>query len=236
MKNNSLIVSEVFYSIQGEGITMGVPAVFIRLGGCNLLCDGEWRCDTIEVWKKGKSIEFENILPKECVNAILKGAHIIFTGGEPLLQQWAIFDFIQYLKARLVLDLIIEIETNGTILPCWSLRYTVNYWNCSPKLGNSGIDYEKRVNEIALDSIQNSGSKGQHETIFKFVISKKEDWLEIQDEYSFLPLNKIVLMPAGDTQEMLNITRPMVMELCKVTGCRYSDRLHIVAWNKKTGV
>ncbi len=35
-----LAVSEVFYSIQGEGITTGVPSVFVRLGGCNLMCGG----------------------------------------------------------------------------------------------------------------------------------------------------------------------------------------------------
>ena len=63
----NLIVSEYFYSIQGEGKTMGVPSVFIRLTACNLMCGGRgtekdfklhngatWRCDSIEVWRKGK--------------------------------------------------------------------------------------------------------------------------------------------------------------------------------------
>ena len=60
-KLNHLLVSEVFYSLQGEGSTMGIPAVFLRLSGCNLLCDGAWRCDTIEVWQKGHKTEFEDV-------------------------------------------------------------------------------------------------------------------------------------------------------------------------------
>ena len=60
---NKLVVSEKFYSIQGEGQTMGVPAVFLRLGGCNLLCKGKgWVCDSIEVWKKGVSTPFNEVL------------------------------------------------------------------------------------------------------------------------------------------------------------------------------
>ena len=35
-----IAISEVFYSIQGEGKTVGIPSVFIRLGGCNLMCGG----------------------------------------------------------------------------------------------------------------------------------------------------------------------------------------------------
>ena len=52
---NTIRVSEYFYSIQGEGLTVGVPAVFLRLQGCNLDCGssgGSWVCDTEAVWNK----------------------------------------------------------------------------------------------------------------------------------------------------------------------------------------
>ena len=62
MKSIKLAISEIFFSIQGEGKTVGIPSVFVRLGGCNLICGGEgtqndkklhnnakWRCDTIEI-------------------------------------------------------------------------------------------------------------------------------------------------------------------------------------------
>ena len=63
---SNLVVSEKFYSIQGEGISTGVPAVFLRLAGCNILCKGKgWICDSIEVWKKGVKTEFKDVLSTE---------------------------------------------------------------------------------------------------------------------------------------------------------------------------
>ena len=41
MKSIKLAISEIFFSIQGEGKTVGIPSVFVRLGGCNLICGGE---------------------------------------------------------------------------------------------------------------------------------------------------------------------------------------------------
>ena len=41
MNNINLAISEIFFSIQGEGKTVGIPSVFVRLGGCNLICGGE---------------------------------------------------------------------------------------------------------------------------------------------------------------------------------------------------
>ena len=55
-------VSEHFYSIQAEGATIGVPAVFIRLQGCNLNCT--W-CDTREIWHSGNEVSNEEILEIE---------------------------------------------------------------------------------------------------------------------------------------------------------------------------
>ena len=106
-------ISEQFYSIQGEGRTVGVPAVFLRLQGCNLTCggihtvkskkldsDATWRCDTIEVWTKGNSYHFKDVCDdwenKNWVKLFKQGAHLVITGGEPLLQQSAICDLLTY--------------------------------------------------------------------------------------------------------------------------------------------
>lgn len=228
----NLIVSEKFYSIQGEGVTMGIPAVFLRLAGCNILCKGDgWICDSIEVWKKGVKTEFKDVL-KEYIQELQHGAHLVITGGEPLLHQKKIEEFLKWFASEYKFSPIVEIETNGTIIPNEIMFELVDYWNCSPKLANSGETFEKRLKKEAIKKLNES-----EKTIFKFVINNDKDVLEILTDYSpYINMKKVVLMPAGDSQELLNKTRPVVLELCKKIGLRYSDRLHIVGWNQKTGV
>src|ERR1700693_2837474 len=74
-------VSEIFYSIQGEGILAGIPSVFVRLSGCNLRC--VW-CDTpYTSWNpEGREMSLDEIL------AAVRGyqaTHVVLTGGEPLM-------------------------------------------------------------------------------------------------------------------------------------------------------
>lgn len=232
MKNKNLVISELFYSIQGEGQTMGVPAVFLRLAGCNILCKGKgWICDSIEVWKKGTKTPFEEVFSSDLIYRLEDGAHLVITGGEPLLHQNKIIQFLNWFKEKHTWIPIVEIETNGTIIPKQKLIELVTYWNCSPKLSTSGETRKRRYNEIALKTIQ-----AQKNSIFKFVISQKEDVVEILNEFSILDMKKVVLMPSGDSQKLLNETRQMVLEQCINLNLRYCDRLHIIAWNKKTGV
>jgi len=58
----------------------------------------------------------------------------------------------------------------------------------------------------------------------------------LQDFDQLISMRKVVLMPAGATQEELAITRPIVAEAAKRFCMRYCDRLHVVIWNQKTGV
>src|SRR4051812_29622157 len=114
-KEPTLKVSEHFYSVQGEGQTMGFPSYFLRLTACNMICGGKqtlkdkqlhdgatWRCDSIESWTKGESTTFPALL--EALGGAIflgrmkRGAHLIFTGGEPLLQQKNILKFIEYIE------------------------------------------------------------------------------------------------------------------------------------------
>ena len=122
--SQKLAISEVFYSIQGEGKTVGIPSVFVRLGGCNLMCGGmgtqfdgelhngaEFRCDTVEVWMQAQSKEVEEVLCDECYTAIENGAHIILTGGEPTMQQKGLEAFINYVKDEITPEPFFEVET-----------------------------------------------------------------------------------------------------------------------------
>lgn len=233
---NSLIVAEVFYSLQGEGQTMGIPAVFLRLAGCNLLCEGAgWRCDTIEVWQKGRNIKFEDVLlPAHIDRLKQKDTHLIITGGEPMLHQHRIMDYLRWFERTYNFLPIIEIETNGTIIPDSNLFRFITYWNVSPKLSTTGEPYEKRFNDLAWHKI--AACAQFDKVIFKFVISSEADVVEVLQDFHSLPFSKVMFMPAGATQEELARTRPMVAENCKNLSIRYCDRLHVVLWNKKTGV
>ena len=237
-----LAVSEVFYSIQGEGKTTGFPAVFVRLAGCNLMCGGKgtekdgklhdgatWRCDSIEVWIKGKSKPYAEILPIECQEAIRNGANVIITGGEPMLQQKNIEGFIQYIVEQINDFPFIEIETNGTIMPSDDMLNLVDQWNVSPKLANSGMLLEDRINEEVLTKLS------KYNTQFKFVVSSRQDWEEIK-AINGIDKTQITLMPAGSNQEELKETKELVAEICKQNYLRLTNRLHIDIWNKKTGV
>ena len=239
-----LIISEVFYSIQGEGKTVGVPSVFVRLGGCNLICGGmgtqfdkelhngaEWRCDTVEVWMNGGAVAVEDVLHQDCIEAIEKGAHIVLTGGEPMMQQPALEEFINYIKDEIVEEPYIEVETNGTIMPSDFLLEEVKLWNCSPKLSNSGNDKALAYKPEVIEVLNN------FHTIFKFVVNTKKEWHEIG--YLYMPIidrDKVYLMPAGENQILLKKNKNIVAEICKENNVKYSTRLHIEIWNKKTGV
>lgn len=241
-----LSVSEVFYSIQGEGKTIGQPAVFVRLSGCNLMCGGQgtqkdgelhdgatWRCDSIEVWMKGTNTQYEDVLPEDCYRAVQQGANVIITGGEPLIQQMRIVVFIEYLKT-INKDVSIEIETNGTKMPDPELirRNPDILFNCSPKLANSGMPKNRRLKPEVLQEIN------KHNSIFKFVVSDFDDVMEIMDDYVSLDLDqkKFYIMPSGENQELLEQSRPACAEICKIYGWNLTTRLHIDIWNQKTGV
>jgi 7-carboxy-7-deazaguanine synthase len=232
----SIRVSEHFFSVQGEGVSVGTPAIFIRLQGCNLNCgsqSGTWTCDTLDIWKKGTKysvVEFANIINTDYQQALDAGAHVILTGGEPLLQQAALIALIQQLPS----STSIEVETNGTLLPEKALVPYVHYWNVSPKLQNSG---EAACDRLKMDVLE--WFAAQPHTIFKFVVNAASDIKEVKTSFPFvsqLPLRQKFLMPAADTQGTLHKEYKTVIELAKTHGFCLSQRLHLSVWDKTTGV
>jgi len=100
-----LVISEIFYSLQGEGTLTGVPFSFIRLTGCNLRCG---YCDTSYAFYNGKRRSFEEILSTIKPH---QTKHVLVTGGEPLLQKNTP-TFAQFLIDH---DFEVSIETHGEI-------------------------------------------------------------------------------------------------------------------------
>jgi 7-carboxy-7-deazaguanine synthase len=97
-------LTEIFYSLQGEGFWTGLPAVFIRFAGCNLNCT--W-CDT-DYTQRMQLTAPEILLEIQQYPS----AHIVLTGGEPTLQLTP--DLIQRLHQA---GKYLHLETNGTMEP-----------------------------------------------------------------------------------------------------------------------
>ena len=215
MSKKDLSVSEDFYSVQGEGPTMGAPAIFLRLKGCNLTCGGintvqtklldsgaTWRCDTIETWLQGESVSNAAILSdwstKGYLEAFKKGAHLVVTGGEPLLQQLQLVSFFEDLEIVLEGLPYIEVETNATFEPKEELLDFVAQFNVSPKLSNSGMPKSKRYAGSILRWFS------EHDVaFFKFVVSTDDDVATVISDYvEPLELDPmcVFLMPAASDQ------------------------------------
>lgn len=101
----SLRINEIFYSLQGETTTVGLPTVFVRLTGCPLRCH---YCDTAYAFHKGAVMSLEEILTQ--VDSY--GAkYITVTGGEPLAQP----ECITLLKALCDRNYKVSLETSGAM-------------------------------------------------------------------------------------------------------------------------
>lgn len=117
-----LKVIEIFDSIQGEGIFMGVPATFVRLAGCNLACP--W-CDTKYSWigQTGRSVSITE-MTEEDIALQCNQDMIVITGGEPCL--YNLDDLISLLHK---FEKTVNIETNGTL----PTPLAADWITCSPK-------------------------------------------------------------------------------------------------------
>ena len=164
-----------------------------------------------------------------------KGAHLVLTGGSPLLQQDTLVKLIREFRIAFDFSPFVEVENECVLKPSIDFWSIVSHWNNSPKLSSSLQEKEDRYHPEVL-SIFNKNSCSKD---FKFVISTEEDWKEVEEDYlkpGFIELNDIILMPEGETQEELSKTREKVALLAVEKGVRFSDRLHITIWNRKTGV
>lgn len=100
----SLVVNEIFYSLQGESSYAGRPCVFVRLTGCNLRCS---YCDTRYAYEEGEAMAVEEIIDRV---AAYPCRLVEVTGGEPLLQK----ETPTLIEALLDRGFEVLLETNGS--------------------------------------------------------------------------------------------------------------------------
>jgi len=221
---------EIYSAIQGEGKSIGKPLIFIRLAGCDLRCQ---YCDTKYSWDINQAkMDIDDIISKIIEIAPSSEKGIVFTGGEPLLQQKEIVEFINKLDGGWN---YFEIETNGTIPLISELYKKVNLVNCSPKLENSKNPLALRRKENALKQISEMARNGR--AIFKFVVIDQGDIEEIKllrDQYN-IPNRAIYLMPEGIEREEIIIGSRILASICIKEGWNLSPRLQIILYGNKRG-
>ncbi|MEO8028205.1 MAG: 7-carboxy-7-deazaguanine synthase QueE [Bryobacteraceae bacterium] len=230
---STLRISEIFYSLQGEGMLVGTPSLFIRLSGCNLRCT--W-CDTpYASWKpEGEDWPIVAILGQ--ARKSWPNHHIVITGGEPM-----IFPGLVALTERLKDDdFHITIETAGTVFE----PVSCDLMSISPKLSNS-TPYKKDKGRWVE---QHERLRRQPEVLkklmraydyqLKFVIAKPEDLLEARElvEEIGADRRRVVLMPEGTKAKVLAERSVWLAEAAKHHCYRFSPRLHIGLWGDKRGV
>ena len=222
-------ISEIFYSVQGEGMLTGVPSVFVRTSGCNLRCT--W-CDTpYTSWQpEGSERTVESIV--QDVNQY-PASHVVITGGEPMIAP-EIAELTREIARH------ITIETAGTVFA----DVRCDLMSISPKLANStprerdggrwAAQHERlRYQPGVLKKLMN-----RYEYQLKFVVAEPGDLDEVAAIAADLKAEtqRIVLMPEGTDADVLTQRGRWLVEICKQRGYRFSPRLHIQLWGNRRGV
>jgi 7-carboxy-7-deazaguanine synthase len=226
-------MSELFFSIQGEGKLTGVPSVFVRASGCNLRC--AW-CDTpYASWNpEGEDWPVATIVARvESFGA----KHVVLTGGEPMIMP-EIAGLCSTLKQA---GHHITIETAATVFE----PVAMDLASLSPKLSNSTpVDRENGRFAAAHDrqrlNIPVIQQFIEHAPDFqlKFVVSNEQDLAEIDDILARLKNwqpDDVMLMPEGIDPATLGSRAAWIIDLCKSRGFRFCPRLHIALFGNSRG-
>lgn len=220
-----LRVSEIFRSVQGEGIWTGVPSAFLRVSGCNLRC--RW-CDTpYASWNpEGPMMGLDQM-----VEACAGVDHVVVTGGEPM-----IFEPVVELTHRLkALGHVVTIETAGTSF----LPVACDLMSLSPKLAHSAPDAETpggwrqrheetRANLEPLRQLMES-----YHCQLKFVVDPEDELDDLAEidgllvQLPTIPPDRIILMAEGRDAETLHRRERLLVPICLERGWRLGGRLQI---------
>ncbi len=230
-----MLISEIFYSIQGEGALVGVPSVFVRSSGCNLRCN--W-CDTpYASWNpEGEPRTIPQILAE--IGNHPAARHVVLTGGEPMIAK----DIRLLASAIKELGHHITIETAATVAPD---GVACDLASLSPKLLNSAPDdrlspaWRRKHEALRWQPEVVRAWVDAYTYQFKFVVAQPSDIDEIETMLASLhreiPRSRVLLMPEGTTVEKIRSRAAWLSELCKARGYRYAHRLHLELYGNKRG-
>ncbi len=210
-----LLVSELFTSLQGEGLHAGLPCFFVRLYGCNLHCS---YCDT----RYASEGPFQRMEIEEIVAAWREGGVelVEVTGGEPLLQEGG----MELLKALLDAGGQVLLETNGSLPLARLPREVVKIvdWK-TPGSGEAG--------SFLLENLRwlNPGDQ------IKFVITSREDYewsLSMVDAHGLAQRCAVLFSPAWSLLPPVHLAQWILEDKPKV---RLQLQLHKLIWGEEPG-
>lgn len=212
---SKLRITEIFHSLQGESLTVGLPTVFVRLTGCPLRCS---YCDTDYAFGGGEWKTYEEVLAEiEQYNC----DHICITGGEPLAQK-RVFDFFTMLCDK---GYKVSTETGGAndiepldkrVMVVMDLK-TPESQEMARNL-YTNIDYLKPTDQI------------------KFVICSRKDydWCKMTiEQYNLIDKCEVLFSPSYEQVEYQTLAEWILKDRLRV---RMQVQLHKVIWGEKQGV
>jgi len=208
-------ITEIFYSLQGETRTVGLPTVFVRLTGCPLRCD---YCDTEYAFSGGNSLTVDDVLGEVARHA---PRYVTVTGGEPLAQPscWPL------LAALCECGYEVSLETSGA-MPIANVDARVSVV-MDLKTPGSGESQRNLYDNIALL---------QRKDQVKFVICSREDydWARFKLDELQLPdrVGEILFSPAFG---QVNATELAEWILADRLPVRFQLQLHKLLWNDARG-
>ncbi len=216
MTDSSLRITEIFYSLQGESNTAGVPTVFIRLTGCPLRCN---YCDTAYAFHGGERISLDEIISKV---AQYDTRYVTVTGGEPLAQETC-FELMAVLADK---GYKVSLETSGAMdISRVDSRVSKVVDLKAPDSGESHRNLYSNIEY--LDA---------HDQL-KFVISSSDDYAWAKEKITLHNLNnrcEVFLSPAIGSEELTPtwLAEKILQDQLQV---RFQIQLHKILWGDTPG-
>lgn len=211
-----LLVSELFYSIQGESTWAGLPCLFVRLAGCNLRCS---YCDARYTYEEpGQPMELAAIVDRV---RLMPGVLVEITGGEPL-QQSGVYALIQQLLAE---ERRILLETNGS-LPLCAVPDAVHII-MDVKCPDSGMAEHQLADNIEV--LRERKRRGCRDEV-KFVLSSEADFHYARDmvlRQGLDTLLPVLFSPVRDRFDAVQLAQLLLEQRLHV---RLQLQLHSLLW------
>lgn len=207
-------ITEIFYSLQGETRTVGLPTVFVRLTGCPLRCG---YCDTEYAFYGGEKMAITDIVEQV---ASYRPRYVCVTGGEPLAQP----NCIPLLTAICDLGVEVSLETSGAMDISKVDPRVVKVMDL--KTPGSGEESKNRYSNIALLSQQDQ---------LKFVICNRNDydWARAKmDEYDLAGRCEVLFSPIHGELKPAELADWIVADNLPV---RMQLQIHKYLWGDEQG-